>query len=77
MAMITPGIPAAPDDELLLGTTAQGVSSTEIRERTRAKLPTRYLTPDRVLDYIREHKLYENKAVPVGDAASQAGERIS
>ena len=59
---------------LLLGTTAQGISSTEIRERTRAKLPTRYLTPDRVLDYIREHHLYENKAVPVGDAASQAGE---
>ena len=64
---------------LLLDTTAQGISSTDIRERTRAQLPTRYLTPDGVRDYIREHhlyedNLYEHKAVPPGDAASQAGE---
>ena len=59
---------------LLLGTTAQGISSTDIRERTRAKLPTRYLTPDGVLDYIRDHHLYEHKAVPLADAASRAGE---
>lgn len=60
---------------LMLGTTAQGISSTDIRERIRANLPTRYLTPDEVLDYIREHHLYEHKAVPRRDAASQAGER--
>ena len=60
---------------LLLGTTAQGISSTEIRERTRAKLPTRYLTPPEVLDYIDAHHLYEHKAVPLGDTASLAGER--
>jgi nicotinate-nucleotide adenylyltransferase len=64
---------------LLLGTTAQGISSTEIRERIRAKLPIRYLTPDEVLDYIREHHLYARKTVraqgrPTGDAASQAGD---
>lgn len=62
---------------LLLGTTAQGISSTEIRERIRAKLPTRYLMPEEVRNYIQEHHLYEHKAVPSGDAASQAGERIS
>ena len=62
---------------LLLGTTAQGISSTDIRERTRAQLPTRYLTPEGVRDYIREHHLYEHKAVPLGDAASLAGERTS
>jgi nicotinate-nucleotide adenylyltransferase len=60
---------------LLLGTTAQGVSSTEIRERTRAGLPIRYLTPEEVRNYIHEHRLYENQAVPIEDAASQAGER--
>jgi nicotinate-nucleotide adenylyltransferase len=63
------------DRILLLGTTAQGISSTDIRERIRAKLPTRYLTPNEVLDYIREHHLYEHKAVPAREAASQAGEK--
>jgi nicotinate-nucleotide adenylyltransferase len=48
---------------LLLGTTAQGISSTEIRERIRARLPIRYLTPEEVRNYIREHHLYEHKAV--------------
>lgn len=70
-------LPAAYLDRiLLLGTTAQGISSTEIRERTRAGLPTRYLTPDAVLDYMRDHHLYEHQAVPIGNAASQAGEKI-
>lgn len=62
---------------LLLGSTAQGVSSTEIRERIRAKLPTRYLTPDEVLDYIRDHHLYEHQASQAEEAVSQVGEKIS
>ncbi|HZP82759.1 MAG TPA: nicotinate-nucleotide adenylyltransferase [Chthonomonadaceae bacterium] len=43
---------------LLLGSTALGISSTEIRERLRQNLPVRYLTPDGVLDYILKHALY-------------------
>ncbi len=55
---------------LMLGTTALGISSTEIRERIRRGMPTRYLTPDGVRDYIRQHHLYENEAVPAGNARS-------
>lgn len=62
---------------LLLGSTAQGVSSTEIRERVRARLPIRYLTPDAVLDYIREHHLYEHPVLPLEEAVSQVGEKRS
>ncbi len=44
---------------LLLGSTALGVSSTEIRARIHQDLPARYLTPDGVLDYIFKHRLYQ------------------
>jgi nicotinate-nucleotide adenylyltransferase len=44
---------------LLLGSTALGISSTEIRERIYQGLPVRYLTSDGVLDYIRKHDLYQ------------------
>ncbi len=43
---------------LLLGSTALGISSTDIRARLAQNLPARYLTPDGVLDYIRKHDLY-------------------
>lgn len=52
---------------LLLGSTALGISSSEIRERLRQNLPVRYLTPDGVLDYIEKHNLYASRppiAVP-------------
>ncbi len=51
---------------LMLGTTAIGISSTEIRERIRLGLPARYLTPDGVRDYIEKNHLYENAAIPIG-----------
>jgi nicotinate-nucleotide adenylyltransferase len=35
-----------------------GVSSTLIRERVRRGVPTRYLTPDAVRDYVDQHGLY-------------------
>ena len=35
-----------------------GISSTMIRERVQRGLPIRYLTPDAVVDYIEEHRLY-------------------
>jgi nicotinate-nucleotide adenylyltransferase len=35
-----------------------GISSTMIRERVSARQPIKYLTVDRVVDYIRRHNLY-------------------
>ncbi len=46
------------DRILLIGTTALGISSTELRHRVSRGLPIRYLTPDGVVDYINEHRLY-------------------
>ncbi len=37
------------------------LSSTEIRHRINRGLSIRYLTPDRVCDYIRQHGLYRNE----------------
>ncbi|HLV81302.1 MAG TPA: nicotinate-nucleotide adenylyltransferase [Chthonomonadaceae bacterium] len=45
---------------LLLGSTALGISSTDIRQRIATGLPVRYLTPDEVLDYIQRHRLYRD-----------------
>jgi nicotinate-nucleotide adenylyltransferase len=39
-----------------------GLSSTEIRQRVRADQPVRYLVPDRVSDYITDHRLYRSVA---------------
>lgn len=39
-----------------------GVSSTMIRERVRDGMPTRYLTPDAVRDYVDRHGLYKEAA---------------
>ena len=35
-----------------------GISSTMLRDRVRADIPTRYLMPDAVRDYIDHHDLY-------------------
>lgn len=37
---------------------ALAISSTDLRQRIRAGLPIRYLTPDPVVDYIHAHGLY-------------------
>lgn len=37
-----------------------GISSTQLREWIREKMTVRYLIPDRVLDYIRDNRLYED-----------------
>ncbi len=50
---------------LLLGSTAIGISSTEIRTRLGQGLAVRYMLPDGVLEYIRKQKLYAG----VGSAA--------
>ena len=49
---------------LLLGSTAIGISSTEIRSRLAQGLAVRYMLPDGVLEYIRKQKLYAG-AVPI------------
>ena len=43
---------------LLIGSTYLGISSTDIRDRIRQNLPSRYLTPDSVLKYIYKNHLY-------------------
>ncbi len=49
---------------LLLGSTAIGISSSDMRQRMAQGLPIRYMTPDVVIDYIRKHNLYANAAPP-------------
>ena len=52
-------LPTAYLDRILpLRSTALGVSSTDMRMRLRQGRPIRYLTPDGVVDYIAEHRLY-------------------
>jgi nicotinate-nucleotide adenylyltransferase len=48
---------------LLLGSTALGISSTDIRQRIHENLPARYLTPDGVLEYIVQNGLYRNASI--------------
>lgn len=45
-------------DIYIMGMPGVAVSSTEIRRRIRQGKPVRYLLPDKVLDYIKERKLY-------------------
>jgi nicotinate-nucleotide adenylyltransferase len=59
---------------LLLGSTALGISSTEIRERVQKNLPVRYLLPDGVLDYIYKHGLYANRAAASETAGTEQAE---
>jgi nicotinate-nucleotide adenylyltransferase len=57
---------------LLLGSTALNISSTEIRTRVYNGLSTRYLTPDRVIEYIQKHNLYRLRALETEDAGAKA-----
>lgn len=56
---------------LLLGSTAIGISSTDIRERFRQDLPVRYLIPDPVLDYIQKNSLYPSAAAEANASRQQ------
>jgi nicotinate-nucleotide adenylyltransferase len=49
---------------LLLGSTALGISSTDIRERIARHMPIRYLTPDAVIDYVYKYRLYAATETP-------------
>ncbi len=42
----------------VLNSTALGISSTDLRQRVRENRPIRYLTPDGVVEYIVQHRLY-------------------
>lgn len=48
------------DNIEMLQTPEISISSTEIRRRVAMGLPIRYLTPDAVVAYIREHNLYRS-----------------
>ncbi len=50
---------------LLLGSTAIGISSSDMRQRMAQGLPARYMTPDSVVEYIRKHNLYAGTAPPI------------
>lgn len=60
---------------LLLGQTALGISSTDIRQRVNQGLPIRYLVPDGVMTYIYQQKLYTGEMTFASGAASTQGER--
>lgn len=65
---------------LLLGKTALGISSTDIRRRVGSSLPIRYLVPDGVMTYIYQQKLYMGDAASVSEVAPETeatqGERV-
>jgi len=63
------------DRILLIGTTSLEISSTDLRARVGRGLPIRYLTPDGVVDYIVEHRLYADADSPIERTAAQQGER--
>jgi len=46
------------------------ISSTMLRERVRSGGPTRYLMPDRVRDYIDQHRLYRRGMAGGGEATT-------
>lgn len=50
--------PALPAPHLVVDTPEVAVSSTEVRRRSRAGAPVRYLVPDAVAAYIAQHALY-------------------
>lgn len=52
----------------LMDAVALDISSTDIRNRIKSGRPIRYLTPDGVIDYIFEHRLYQPDSAP-DDAA--------
>ena len=51
-------IPGASRRITVILTPGVAISATELRERVAAGRPIRYLVPDAVADYIREHRLY-------------------
>jgi nicotinate-nucleotide adenylyltransferase len=57
---------------LVLGTTAIGISSSDIRARVREQQPIRYLTPDGVCEYIHRQGLYRQAAAPTQAGGEQA-----
>ncbi len=50
--------PVLPAPHLVVETPEVAVSSTEVRRRSRAGSPMRYLVPDAVVTYIAKHSLY-------------------
>ncbi len=55
---------------LPLQTSSPNISSTTIRDRIKKNLPIRYLTPDGVVNYIYEHRLYvDSELIAVGETA--------
>lgn len=59
LGILTERLPAAYMDKMLvIGSTALGISSTDIRMRVRQGRSIRYLTCETVVEYIEEHDLY-------------------
>jgi nicotinate-nucleotide adenylyltransferase len=69
-------LPAAYLERILrLDSTALGISSTDIRERVSRGLPIRYLTPDGVVDYIDQHRLYADATADAESASMRAAQQ--
>ena len=56
--VVLPELPFDPDRVVRIKMPFMEISSTDIRDRAKAGHSLRYLVPDAVADYIKEHKLY-------------------
>jgi nicotinate-nucleotide adenylyltransferase len=56
--VVLPDLPFDPDRVVRIKMPYQEISSTDIRERAKTGHSLRYLVPDAVAAYIKEHKLY-------------------
>lgn len=59
---------------LLLGSTALGISSSDIRHRLAQGMPVRYLMPDSVIEYIHRHGLYGTRPNPLASKPPEPAE---
>ena len=71
-------LPALREKLILLPAPQLEIAASELRERVASSLPIRYLVPDTVIQYIRDHGLYRDAASARGATpARDAGRRPS
>ncbi len=71
-ALLT-ALPEAEGRMTLVPTPSIGISATDLRLRVQHGRPIRYQTPDRVIDYIEAHGLYQIPASPLDHTTVDAG----
>lgn len=69
-------VPGLAERLILLPVPQLAISASELRERVASSLPIRYLVPDTVIAYIRDHRLYHGSAATArGTAPVEGAER--